>query len=236
MIHKDFKMADIIHRNHHTLPVIQRFGIDFGFGDKTVEEVCHLQKVDLDFFLEIINAFLDHDYFPQKKLQSFSVSLTVNYLKKTHENYLSERIPFIESLINELISNSGKEKAKFRLLEKFFKEYEEEFTAHIRREDDLVFPYALSVEKAFLKKSPADLPDSYSMKNFIGEHDNIEIKLTDLKNIIIKYLPPTGNNKLCNSILNELFELEKDLHDHSRIEEKIMVPKVMEMETHLKTS
>jgi regulator of cell morphogenesis and NO signaling len=137
-------------------------------------------------------------------------------------------------LINELISNSGKEKAKFRLLEKFFKEYEEEFTAHIRREDDLVFPYALSVEKAFLKKSPADLPDSYSMKNFIGEHDNIEIKLTDLKNIIIKYLPPTGNNKLFNSILNELFELEKDLHDHSRIEEKIMVPKVIEMENHLK--
>jgi regulator of cell morphogenesis and NO signaling len=234
MINKDFKMAEIILRNHHTLPVIQRFGINFGFGDKTVEEVCHSEEVNLDFFLEIINAFLDYDYFPQKKLQSFSVSLTVNYLKKTHENYLAEKIPFIESLINELISNSGKEKAKFMLLKKFFKEYKEEFIAHIHREDDLVFPYALSVENAFLKKNTKVLPDIYSMQNFIGEHDNIEIKLTDLKNIIIKYLPPTGNNKLCNSILNELFELEKDLRDHSRIEEKIMVPKVLEMENYLK--
>lgn len=227
-------MADIIHQNHHTLPVIQRFGINFGFGDKTIEEVCASNKVDLDFFLEIINAFIDKEYFPQQRLQSFSVSLTVNYLKKTHENYLSEKIPFIENLIDELISNSGKEQAKFMLLKKFFKEYKEEFTAHIRREDELVFPYALSVEKAFLNNNPNDLPNSYSMKNFIGEHDNIEIKLTDLKNIIIKYLPPTGNNNLCNSILNELFELEKDLNEHSRIEEKIMVPKVLEMEKSLK--
>lgn len=227
-------MAQVIHQNYLTLPVIQRFGIGFGFGDKTVEEVCTQYEVNCEFFLEIINAFLDKDYFPQRRLQSFPVSLTVNYLKKTHEEYLANSITFIENLIDELITHSGKEKARFRLLKNFFQDYENEFKAHIKREDEVVFPYALMVETAFNTGKKSKLPEGYSMENFIGEHDNIEEKLSDLKNIIIKYLPQAGNLKLCNSILRELFVLEKDLIDHSRIEEKIMAPKVIEMENYLR--
>lgn len=234
MVTKDDKMAGVIHSNYHSLPVIQRFGIGFGFGDKTVGEVCKLHKIDVEFFLEIINAFLDKDYFPQRKLQSFAVMLTVDYLKKTHEEYLTEKLPRIQKLIDELIISSGPDEPKFSLLRKFFREYEEEFKAHIRREDEVVFPYALSVEKAYLEGTPQKLPRDYSMENFIGEHSNIEEKLTDLKNIIIKYLPPTASRNLCNTILGELFDLEKDLIDHSRIEEKIIAPKVIEMEKQLK--
>jgi regulator of cell morphogenesis and NO signaling len=233
MITKDFKMADIIHLNHQTVSVLHRFGIDLGFGDITIEEVCTNNGLDTGFFLEIINAFLDKDYFPQKKLQSFSITLTVNYLKKTHEDYLEDKLPFIEKMIDQLISGSGKETAKFQLLKKFFIEYKEEFIAHLKREDEVVFPYALKVEKAYMEKKKTDIPENYSMENFTVEHSNIEEKLTDLKNIIIKYLPPVGHRKLCSSILNELFTLEKDLVDHSRIEEKIMAPKVIEMEKYL---
>jgi len=234
MITKDYKMADVIHCNYHSLAVIQRFGIDFGFGEKTVEEVCSMYKLDVYFFLEIMNAFLDKDYFPQRKLQSFSVSLTVNYLKKAHEEYLSEKLPHIQKLIDQLVDSSGPDQSKFYLLLKFFREYEDEFTAHLKREDEVVFPYAISVERAYLEKSPQRVPEDYTMENFIDEHSDIEEKLNDLKNIIIKYLPPSGNRKLCNSILGELFDLEKDLTDHSRIEEKIMAPKVIEMEKELK--
>ena len=226
-------MADIIHLNYQTVSVLHRFGIELGFGDKTIEEVCAGNSLDTDFFLEIINAFHDKDYFPQKRLQSFSITLTVNYLKKAHEDYLEDKLPYIEKMIDQLISGSGKETAKFKLLKKFFREYEEEFIAHLKREDEVVFPYALSIEKAFMEKKKADIPGNYSMKNFIGEHSDIEEKLTDLKNIIIKYLPPVGHRKLFNSILTELFTLEKDLIDHSRIEEKILAPKVIEMEKYL---
>jgi regulator of cell morphogenesis and NO signaling len=39
-ITKDMKMADIIHHAYQLLPVITRFDIQLGFGDKTVHEVC----------------------------------------------------------------------------------------------------------------------------------------------------------------------------------------------------
>jgi regulator of cell morphogenesis and NO signaling len=69
LITKNIKMADVIHMNYFTLSVLNRFGIELGFGDKTVVEVCKKANIDVDFFLEIANAFVDKDYFPKKQLQ-----------------------------------------------------------------------------------------------------------------------------------------------------------------------
>ena len=84
IVTKDIKMADVVHINHFSLSILDRFGIELGFGNKTVEETCSMYNVDPDFFLEIINAFIDNDYFPKKQLQSFSVKLIIEYLQKTH--------------------------------------------------------------------------------------------------------------------------------------------------------
>ena len=71
---------------------------------------------------------------------------------------------------------------------------------------------------------------NYSINDFAIEHDNVEEKLYDLKNIIIKYLPPCKNKTLCARILIELFRLEKDLNAHALLEDKVLIPKVAKME------
>ncbi|MCF8406203.1 MAG: hypothetical protein K9H58_19835, partial [Bacteroidales bacterium] len=72
--------------------------------------------------------------------------------------------------------------------------------------------------------------NNYSINVFAGEHDNVEEKLYDLKNIIIKYLPPSKDKALRNRILMELFRLEKDLNAHAELEDKVLIPKVAKME------
>ena len=34
-IQANMKMAEVIHLNYHLLPIISRFGINLGFGEKT---------------------------------------------------------------------------------------------------------------------------------------------------------------------------------------------------------
>jgi regulator of cell morphogenesis and NO signaling len=227
-------MADVIHMNYFTLSVLNRFGVELGFGDKTVEEVCNQHKVDIDFFLEIVNAYVDKDYFPKKHLQTFSVKLITDYLRKTHCDYHTIRVPEIEILIEEMVESCFTQKENIVLLKKFFNDYKQELLYHTQREDEVVFPYTLAIEKTFnsanIEKSVINLMETYSIDVFQNEHDNIEEKLFDLKNIIIKYLPQPKNSKLCNKLLHELFNLEKDINDHSRIEDKVLVPKIREME------
>jgi regulator of cell morphogenesis and NO signaling len=231
-------MADVIHINYMLLTILKRFNIPLGFGDKTIEKVCRSHDVNTDFFLEIINSFHDKSYFPEQNLKAFSLELIVKYLRNTHDYYMLEKIPEIEGYIEELIQNCVTEnKPNLSMLKKFFTDYKQELNEHIKKEDEMVLPYVLEIDKAY-KNNTIDKPlydkiKNYSINDYEDEHENVEDKLFDLKNIIIKYLPPLQNKNLCNTILIELFLLERDLNDHSRIEDTVLVPKVDQMEQEL---
>ncbi|MBN1252358.1 MAG: hemerythrin domain-containing protein [Bacteroidales bacterium] len=232
-------LSEIIHSNFELLTVFQRFGIKLGFGDKNISEICEFYNINHNFFIEIINIFHDKEYFPDKKLQSFSIKLIVDFLKNSHVFYNDEKIPFIESLIDELYWNTDDHDRNLSILKKFFYEYKTEVKAHTLHEEETVYPYAVYIEENCKYKDKLDdcykKMKVYSITDYAKDHDDIEEKLTDLKNIIIKYLPPPQNQKTAIKILFQLFLLEKDLNNHARIEEKILVPKIMEMEMFLKS-
>jgi regulator of cell morphogenesis and NO signaling len=229
------QLADAIHQNIFLLPVLNRFGIQLGFGNKTVEQICSEQNVNVPFFLEIVNSFLDKDYFPQSELQSFPLKLIIDYIARSHTFYLKFKLPQIESLIGKLLETaSAKNKKPYELIQNFFREYSAELTAHIEKEEKYVHPYILTIDEAFQNNSVTpeiiERLKTDSIKRYADDHDNVEDKLFDLKNLIIRYLPPTDDYTLSNAILYDLFRLERDLNDHARIEEKVLVPKVQQLE------
>ena len=69
---------------------------------------------------------------------------------------------------------------------------------------------------------------------FARHHDQINAKLTELKNIIIKYYPSGGDNQLLNATLFDIFSCEEDLASHNRVEDFIFVPAIMELEKEIK--
>jgi regulator of cell morphogenesis and NO signaling len=136
--------------------------------------------------------------------------------------------------LNQLSVYNRTSNRSLKLIYTFFNEYKNELAVHIQREEEKVYPYVFAVEKAFISKNPdREIEESirlYSMEDFEKEHDNIEDKLFDLKNILIKYLPLPVDSNLSHDILVELFKLEDDLSDHTRIENKVLIPKVKYME------
>lgn len=228
------KMTYLVHSNYLLLPVLNRFGIKLGFQDKTVGDICDEKDIDKNFFLAIINTFHNHEYFPEDELQSFSSDLIINYLRKSHLDFIKFSLPKIELLLSKLVSSSKSNDLK--VIQSFYNKYKDELLDHINDEEENAFPYVLELQKAYdLKTMP--LPKSirnYSIQSFEKEHTNVDEKLFDLKNIIIKFLEPNYNDKDCIEFLFNLFQFENDLTDHARIEDKILVPKVMKIEKELK--
>ncbi len=236
MFTRKMKLADAVQTNLNTLNVVARFDIKLGFGDKSVEGVCDEYDVNADFFLEILNAYNDPNYFPQKHLQSFSVTEIVEYLRKTHRSYIDDEIPYIENRLNQMLDGCSNAK-EIGLVHNLFTEYKQELFRHLTWEDEKIFPYAVSIEKAFVGgQVPPSIKQAiltYPMANFLEDHDDIESKLYDINTLFIKYLPPVNKQQLCLKILKDLSLLESDLNNHSRIEEKVLAPKVIEMEKQL---
>ena len=231
------KMAELIHDHIQLLPIIHRFGIRLGFGEKTVGQVCDSYGVNVEFFLETANIFCDELYTPSKKPSNYGVDVVVNYLLKSHVYFHEEKFPSIKEKIQMLAQFPGGS-AQVGLIEKFFSNYLAEFMEHIRFEDSIVFPYSLMVAECYgrgvLTSELISRMNNYSMSLFNQQHRDIEEKLSDLRNILIKYLPPIDNGKVVTAVLLELSSMEKELENHTIIEERILVPKVIALETYLK--
>jgi len=238
LIQKEMKLADVIHHDYNLIPVLNRFDIRLGFGDKTIEEICIEKNINIEFFLTILNAYHDHQFFPKKHLQSFPAEILIRYLNQSHNYYLEEKVPQIELLIDQLKNDKNLDEKTFKLLKDFFSEYKKELTNHIQVEEERVYPYAQKLEKEItsgkVSESLIDEMKAYSITDYEETHDDVESKLYDLKNIIIKYLPSSENDQHYFNVLKELFLLENDLNEHSRIEDLILVPKVEAMEFTIK--
>jgi regulator of cell morphogenesis and NO signaling len=228
------KLASVVHKDHSLLPVINRLGVKLGFGDQTIRNICEEKGIDLNFFVETINVFHYEAYFPEKRLLDFPISMVIDYLIKTHQYYKDFLIPENDRLIELFLASSADENVDNELVRKFYTKFKDEFVIHINFEEREMFPVILELNEAvenpelraeFKRKYP-----SFSVSSFEKEHSNMDDKMDDLTNIIIKYLPPNYDQNRGNAFLSNLFMFEKDMKNHSRIEDHILMPKVVQLE------
>ena len=233
-IHANMKMADLVHINFDLLAVLQRLQIPFGFKDKSVATVCKESDVDVNFFLALTQWFIDRKELPQAELMHYPPKWIIGYLQHTHSCYLTYQIPRLEKEIKQLdhIMNTPNQSAQ--LMVHFFKEYIREFSDHIEEEEKTAFPYILGIEKVisgnlkysdFLEEYP-----EYSIQKYLDNHTDLEEKIVDLQNILLKYIPPPSNNCHFTNLLVEIYRLGQDLKDHTLLEENVLIPQVKEME------
>ena len=219
------KLSYLVRADFSLLPVINRFGIRLGIKDKTISQVCDENEISTDFFLAIINTYHNPEYFPEKEFLSFSPLLIVDYLRKTHKYYVDYIFPKIEDLLEKLIASGSNGGDELKMIKSFYLKYKEEFIIHINEEEEEVFPYVQQ-----LINSGGTLRSEYSMQSFEKEHTNVDDKLNDLENLIIKYLEPTYDDNICNEFLVLLSNFEKDSKDHARIEDNILMAQILEIE------
>ncbi len=225
---KEHKVFKLIHNNYDLLPVLNRFGIRLGLKEKTVETICREKKINPDFFLAIVNTFTNENYFPEEELLSFSPLEIIEYLKRTHRYYIHYVLPKMSTQLEQLVASSTSGNQELTMVNQFYKQYTKELIEHIDYEEQTVFPY---IEKMI---SSHKSEGRYSILSFEKEHTNVDEKLNDLKNLIIKYLNPDYDENLCNEFLITLFRFEKDVYDHARIEDVILLNQAVAIENRLR--
>ena len=91
----DDKMANMVNEFHDIILVLPRFGINLGFGDRSVAEVCNMYNVDVALFLMVGNIYGVEGYYPESILNEQQLKALIDYLMKSHRYYLDERVGHI---------------------------------------------------------------------------------------------------------------------------------------------
>ncbi len=222
----DDKLISLIKDNYNVLQSLGSFGINLGFGDKTVKEVCEAQNVDTYTFLAIINLAVN-GYKSFDDFSKISIPTLMHYLHASHEYYLGFQLPFIRK---ELVEALDEKDNLARLILKLYDEYADEINKHMKYEEKFLFPYIESLVNG-------DSSKNYDIETFSKHHGQTDQKLRELKNIIIKYLPSDGlhNNQL-SATLCDIYSNEEWLAKHADVEEQIMIPAIRELERKSKQS
>lgn len=215
------KMADLVGEHYNILLLIYRFDIPLGMGERTIKEICDEHDVDVDTFLFIVHFVLFREGVSQKMFhQKLSIPLIIRFLKNSHSYFLDFRLPEIRQNMLDAISDAPQD-IQF-VIQKYFDDYQEEVHQHMKYENEVVFPYA----EALLEGAK---DSEYSIETFEKRHDQVELKMLELKNIFIKYYS-MGMDFKVNNVLRDLFTCSEELHIHNDVEDNIFIPCVKELE------
>ena len=197
------KICDLMSHEEDAIQIISRFGLEMGVGEQTIEQVCESHGVHTPTFLAVVN----YKVFHQRVLpDDIDIPTLQRYLHNAHTYFLDFRLPRLRrSLIEAIIPADPTTKIPGLIL-RCYDEFVDEIRTHIEHEN-------------------AGLFDEH-------EHDDQRItdKLTEIKNLIIKYYPtqPTSTEGTVTytliGVMSDLWHTEHDFADHCAIEDDILRP------------
>ncbi len=216
------KLAEMVDRNYRLLGILARLGFQPGFGETTVAEACSRHGIDLPTFLMICNVYSSDEFIPaDEELREIDIMAVIRYLRISHCYYLKKGLVTLSNALEQTLEPCGEKQKK--VIRTFFDQYKSELQKHFEYEEEQVFPYveALSARNGSMQNDLRQVED---------DHSNIEEKVGDLKNIILKYLPHECDIVSVANVLSFIYNLSEDLKYHTRIEDHILAPLITKLE------
>jgi regulator of cell morphogenesis and NO signaling len=228
----DLNISDVVLEFPYVMLLLEHFNIYVPLQEKTIHGICGENDLNPEVLLTFANLYNNRSYNLPVQFSFIEIPTILRFLKNSHVYYTEEMYPNIRSIIAQMKElNNHKE---MELVEKFIDDYINEVTEHLDYEDKIAFPYMKTLHTHAIKQIPFIDAVSYSVHEYKDHHNDIEEKLNDLKNLLVKYLPRKNDHKLRRKLFFSLTELEFDLSIHAKIEDLILIPLVEKMEKYLK--
>jgi len=232
------RISELVEENYTHASVLYYFGIRFAdYPEHTLEKVCTERGLNLEQVIrELENAVLvPHEDVP---LVSYPVDLIIEYLKHSHFLFIKHKLPYIACLINEYKAAEDGYRTIVRDLKTVVPLFVEDFIHHIYEEEDTLFRYILALDRAakgtYIPTRLYYLIEKHSVQKFAIEHEVHDDEMEGIRRITNDYTYTADAPLAIKVIYNELREFGKSLAVHARIENEILFPRALALETKVK--
>jgi regulator of cell morphogenesis and NO signaling len=192
-------------------------------------------EVDAGFFAEVLNLFSHESEWPTDQLKSFPIPVILDYLKRTHRWYIGKKLPEIELTLSQLTS-SREDYPEY--LSTFYQWVRQNLERHIRIEEQSLFPYIEQLN--FINEGNSTVNDlerfrDFTLRRFVESHgDEVEDQLSEVKRSLVRMLNNAQALFPYRMLLQQLDRFEQDLRVHARVEDEILIPMALALETKLR--
>ena len=227
-------VRDLASTNPGAARIFESFGIDYCCGgERSLAQACSVAKVSVQ---EVVDA-LDK---PQAKecdrdWQAASLTGLSTHIVEKHHGYVRREIPRLVELIAKVAKVHGQNHPELEKVEVSFRALAEELTMHLLKEERMLFPYIVQLESA-AKSGGRPAPAMFGtvqnpVRMMMMEHDSAGELLHKMRELTNGYTVPEDGCMTYKMLYQALPEFEADLHQHIHLENNILFPRAIALET-----
>jgi regulator of cell morphogenesis and NO signaling len=228
-------IGEYVAQDFRTAAVFAKYGIDFCCkGNRSIEDVCAKNGVNENQLLDELHAVLESKNDVGIDFNSWPLDLLIDYIEKTHHRYVEEKSPVIIQLLDKLCNAHGNNYPELFEVNKLFKASVEELSVHMKKEEQLLFPFIRKMMDATKSHDTIYKPIFGTVKNPIAsmmdEHENEGVRFRKIAQLTNKFSLPEDACNTFRVAFSMLKEFEQDLHKHIHLENNIVFPKAKALE------
>ena len=236
---KNKRIAELVEHDNEVAQVLYYFGIRFyEHSNQTLEQVCTQRGLKVDQLVRELESPRSNFQEQDIPLFSYPIDLIIEYLKHSHYLFVKHKLPYIGKLVESFKANHAEYEQVEKDLKVLYPLFLEDFIHHIYEEEDTLFKYIKTLERA--KKgyyNPSrlyHLMEKNSLQRCAIEHEAHDDEMAGIRNITKGYHLTADAPLHIKVIYSELIHFEKSLQIHARIENEILFPKAMALENEVK--
>lgn len=224
------KIGELVAEDYRTAVVFEKYGIDFCCGGKVpLSEACREKGLDLGMLLSEIDSTRSIPLDRDRNYAAWDLSFLADYIVNIHHSYLNGNLGQIAAYAHKVAQVHGANHPEVIEIASIFDWIATEMPAHLREEEEVLFPTIKKKEAAEKSSAPPDAKDleviGVSLEKLIREHDEVGEAIHAIRHLANDYTLPSD---ACNTFMvtyQKLKEFEDDLHMHVHLENNILFPK-----------
>jgi regulator of cell morphogenesis and NO signaling len=156
---------------------------------------------------------------------------------RTHHQTIRQELPRFAELSERIGRKHGEEAPQFKKVAALVEQLRAEMFAHVEKEEQVLFPYIVRLEEAAEDQSAAPYACFRSMAQPVSvmmqEHDSVEEIIGQIRRLTNGFEPPTWACPRNTAFHASLATFESDLRQHVHLENDLLFPRAIALETEL---
>jgi regulator of cell morphogenesis and NO signaling len=238
LVQKENKIGEIVTRNFHAAQVFEGFGLDFCCGGKkTISDACAEKKLNPENVISELSK-IDEKSSNVQHFEKWEPDFLIDYIVNNHHFYVVNSISAIGHHMQKVVFAHGDKCPEVKAIDRIFNSLKEELLNHMQKEEKMLFPYIKRMNIAINNSIEMTFPPFGSVENPLkvmeSEHESAGKMMAEINKLSNGYAPPENACGTFKVLYQELKEFEQDLHLHVFLENNILFPKSLELESKLK--
>ena len=159
----------------------------------------------------------------------------IEHIITTHHVYVKQALPRLHQLLNKVVSVHGRTHPELGKIQQTFQGMSAELTSHMMKEEQILFPHIVALEEAVNSGKSKPNPVFGTVSNPVHmmelEHDSAGAALKAICTLSANYTAPENACFSYRTLFTALKEFETDLHQHVHLENNILFPRAIELES-----